>query len=194
MHYAMLDTAVPATLNEILSARDSRAERHTRLAAENPDKTLLALTVIVPGNVKRSSGSLTIAHAACSAVLCTFNKGILSSQEFDRATGYEADFIIDRPAEEVKRIAVAIEEKHPLGRLFDLDVIHTDGRPMSRSEIGLPDRKCLCCNRPARFCMRAHSHSFEEVAANADSIIDRYIAGELKTIGINSLSHTDDLL
>ena len=33
---------------------------------------------------------------------------------------------------------VELEEKHPLGRLFDLDVIAPDGIPVSRQEVALP--------------------------------------------------------
>ena len=31
--------------------------------------------------------------------------------------------------------------------------------PVSREEIGLPPRKCLLCEQPARYCMRAHTHT-----------------------------------
>ncbi|MBO4965777.1 MAG: citrate lyase holo-[acyl-carrier protein] synthase [Muribaculaceae bacterium] len=177
--------SVAATLDEVLLARDERAGRHARLVDRPDGETLLALTVIVPGAVKRNLRSLTVDHAAMSAVLSVFNSDILSVDEFDFITGFEADFIIARPAEDVKRIAVAIEETHPLGRLFDLDVIMRGGRPMSRDIIGAEARRCLCCDRPARYCMRARTHSSEEISDMVDSIVDKYIAAEQNKAGFS---------
>ena len=77
-------------------------------------------------------------------------------------TGFEAYFVVDMQPEEAKRICCGIEDSHPLGRLMDMDVI-VDGKPLSRGDIGLPERRCLVCENPARLCMRAHTHSQEEI-------------------------------
>ncbi len=65
---------------------------------------------------------------------------------------------------EAKRRCVAIEAGHALGRLFDLD-IHADGRLRSRSGMGLPPRRCLICERPAKVCAAMAMHSAAELLA-----------------------------
>ena len=46
-----------------------------------------------------------------------------------------------------------------LGRLLDIDVIAPDGGKISRTEIGLPARRCLLCGNPAPVCARSRAHS-----------------------------------
>ena len=109
------------TLEQLLESRDRRAERQRSLLALYPGRTLLCLTVMLPGPVKRSSSSLRIASAAVAAVRSTFD---LQFEELrDLETGYEGYFIVDLDPISAKRLAVSLEEEHPLGRLFDLDVI-----------------------------------------------------------------------
>ncbi|MEY8292793.1 citrate lyase holo-[acyl-carrier protein] synthase [Carnobacteriaceae bacterium 52-44] len=54
---------------------------------------------------------------------------------------------------------VNIEENHPLGRLFDLDVLMLDQnnevQGKSRTKLGLPVRRCFLCERPAKDCGRS---------------------------------------
>lgn len=157
------------TLEQLLESRDRRAARQAELIALHPGYTLLCLTVMLPGSVKRSDVSLKIAAAAVSAVRSAF--GPMFEELRDLETGYEGYFIINMPSVEAKRLAVSLEERHPLGRLFDLDVITADG-PLSREELGLPVRQCLICGNPARECMRTRAHSSEELLERISAILN----------------------
>lgn len=42
------------TLNELLASRDSRHAMQQKLLAEHSGKTLVCLTVVMPGSVKRN--------------------------------------------------------------------------------------------------------------------------------------------
>ena len=158
------------TLKQLLESRDRRAARQTELLGQYPGRTLLCLTVMLPGPVKRSDVSLKIASEAVSAVRSAF--GPMFEELRDLETGYEGYFIVDLDPLAAKRLAVSLEEEHPLGRLFDLDVITADG-PMSREELGLPGRKCLICGKPVRECMRTRAHSTQELLSAIDSVIRR---------------------
>ena len=68
-----------------------------------------------------------------------------------------------------------LEDTHPLGRLFDADIILPEGRPLSRTELGAPPRRCLLCDREARFCMRNGSHTREELHAKIAQMIADYV-------------------
>ena len=75
---------------------------------------------------------------------------------------------LDAPAEDIKTLATEIEESHPLGRLFDMDVIAVDGRKADRSELGLGPRPCLICGGPARECARSRTHTVAELQTETD--------------------------
>ena len=51
------------TLEQLLGSRDARHARQMSLLEQHPDKTLVCLTVVMPGSVKRNEQSLTVAHA-----------------------------------------------------------------------------------------------------------------------------------
>lgn len=57
---------------------------------------------------------------------------IKNSIEIHEKTGDELLLAIDCPAEKIKNLTTEIEETHPIGRLFDIDVIDTDGQKLSR--------------------------------------------------------------
>ena len=189
------------TLNELLASRDARHATQQKLLAEHSGKTLVCLTVVMPGSVKRNQQSLTAAHAAVEAMRKAFavkeNKGLFPLEtpetlenlvplenpeplaptllELDLETGYEAYLITPMPLLEAKRIAVNIEDTHPLGRLFDIDIINADSVPVSRDAIGEKPRRCLVCDHEARYCMRMRWHTQEEIWAKINEMVDSYV-------------------
>ena len=167
------------SLDQLLASRDQRWHRQQELLREHPDETLLCLTVIMPGAVKRNRFSLVVAQAATEAMRVAFADSITWMEERDLETGFEAYAFTTHPLLDAKRMACHIEEEHPLGRLFDLDVIDTTGTPVSRSAIGAEPRRCLLCQQEARFCMRNHTHSREELQARIEKIVDEYVHGGL---------------
>lgn len=162
------------TLDMLLESREKRWNFQRQLIQEHPELTLVCVTVIMPGNVKRNTQSLVVAHAAVQSVQNAFDKDIRWQQEKDLITGYEAYFLIQRPKLDCKRVACEIEDAHPLGRLFDIDVIDSNVEPVSRSVIGKEGRKCLLCEHEARYCMRNHTHSREELQQRIQQMIDAY--------------------
>lgn len=188
------------TLNELLASRDSRHAMQQKLLAEHSGKTLVCLTVVMPGSVKRNQQSLIVAHAAVEQMIESYELGVRSYElgvrndelgvrsdelgirfggrliERDLETGYEAYLITPLPLLEAKRIAVQIEDTHPLGRLFDIDIIDKDGVPVSRDRVGSHPRCCLVCNRKARYCMRMRWHTQEEIWERINAMVDEYQA------------------
>ncbi|MBF0950701.1 MAG: citrate lyase holo-[acyl-carrier protein] synthase [Alloprevotella tannerae] len=163
------------TLDQLLASRENRWAKQQALLQENPLTTLVCLTVIMPGSVKRNSQSLIVARAALEAVRTAFGERLLQMEEFDLETGYEAYLLVSLSIPEAKAIACDVEEQHPLGRLFDVDVIQKDGAPASRKTIGRVPRRCLLCDRDARYCMRNHSHTQEEIHKRIDQLVADYV-------------------
>ncbi|WP_308228259.1 citrate lyase holo-[acyl-carrier protein] synthase [uncultured Prevotella sp.] len=172
------------TLNELLASRDSRHAMQQKLLAEHSGKTLVCLTVVMPGSVKRNQQSLIVAHAAVEQMIESYELGVRNDElgirfggrliERDLETGYEAYLITDLPLLEAKRIAVQIEDSHPLGRLFDIDIIDKDGVPVSRNRVGSHPRRCLVCDCEARYCMRMRWHTQEEIWERMNAMVDEY--------------------
>lgn len=160
-------------------SRDRRWHRQQELLREHPGETLLCLTVVMPGSVKRNRQSLVVARAATEGLRVAFADSLTWMEERDLETGFEAYAFTTLPLLEAKRVAASLEEEHPLGRLFDLDVIDPTGTPVSRSAIGLEPRRCLLCQQEARYCMRNHTHSREALQARIETIIDEYVHGGL---------------
>ncbi len=183
---------MPITLDELLASRDARHAMQQKLMAEHSGKTLVCLTVVMPGSVKRNQQSLIVARAAVEAMRKAYNISddllpeteLLTNElkteareclvECDLNTGYEAYLITPLPLLEAKRVAVDIEDTHPLGRLFDIDVIDAQGIPVSRDRVGGQPRRCLVCDHDARYCMRMRWHTQEEIWARIKQMTDDY--------------------
>ena len=164
------------TLEQLLRSREDRVSHQADLLGAYPGKSLLCLTVQLPGPEKRSPDSLAIGKAGVEAISKAFACG--KPEIRDLETGFEAYLPVDFPPLEAKRIACHIEDTHPLGRLMDIDVITTteDGlpRPVSRSEIGLEPRKCLLCSNQARYCMRARTHTAAQLLERISLMVKDY--------------------
>ena len=163
------------TLDQLLASREERASFQKELLKSYPGKTLVCLTVIMPGKVKRNLQSLIVAQAALTALVSSFGDSMLKLEVRDKQTGYEAYLETTLSLGEAKRKTCSIEDTHPLGRLFDLDVIDADGVPISRETIGQNPRKCLICDNEARYCMRNRTHTLSELSARIDEMIEAYV-------------------
>lgn len=163
------------TLDELLASREARQNRRQDLLREHPGRTLVCLTVIMPGPVKRNSRTLIAAQAALDALVARFGSDMTALQTQDLQTGYEAYLLVSCTSEEAKRAVCHIEDTHVLGRLFDMDVWDPEGHPVSRTDLGMAERPCLLCGREARWCMRNRTHTREELLAEIDRRIEAYV-------------------
>ena len=160
------------TLAQLLESRDQRQLRQIQLTHRFPGRQLICLTVVLPGPVKRDVRSLKVAEAGVAAVRTRFTP--VYEELRDLETGFEGYFVVDGDLLDVKKACCGIENGHPYGRLMDLDVLEPVGEsvmPVSRDRVGEPPRRCLVCDRPARECMRAHTHTFDEIVQTIDKII-----------------------
>ncbi len=153
------------TLTQLLESRDKRRENQLRLLEANQGKTLIVLTVVIPGSVKRNADSLAIARAGRDSIAAAFGERGREVEYFDLPTGFESYWISDLDVGSTKEITARIEDTHLLGRMMDIDVFGSDAKAFSRTDIGQTSRRCLICNNDARICMRAFSHTQAELIA-----------------------------
>ena len=160
-----------ATLQEILEARDRRAEKQKNLLKQY-GKTLVCFTMNIAGPVKYSPLIAEGFAIGCSQLEAQLTgMPILYEQRLPRHTGCEAFYVVDAPAEKVKAQTLQIEQGSHLGRLFDMDVIAPDGQKLSREE----DRKCLICGESARVCGPRRAHSVEQLQIRTTAILQQAV-------------------
>ena len=164
------------TLQEVLDARDRRAEEQRRLLALH-GRPLLSFTMNIPGPVKNSpmirrafdEGLRMLDDALGEAgIVCA------SRQITHTAPGNEFLCAVKASAAAVKEICTRIEDGSPMGRLFDMDVIGLDGQKLARKE----ERRCMVCGAVGRGCASRRLHSLEELTGAVKSILR---AGLLET-------------
>ncbi|MDR2180589.1 MAG: citrate lyase holo-[acyl-carrier protein] synthase [Synergistaceae bacterium] len=152
---------------------DAREERWLRRLTLSEGGTLLTLTLNIPGPDKGLPRWLQFRDEVRPHLeRALTDNNFPFTRVFSRVTaaGPEDHFLLTAQAPALKRAMVDFEERHPGGRLLDLDVMAW-GEPLGREALGLPPRLCLCCPRPAKDCAAAARHSLDEVLNAADRIL-----------------------
>ena len=166
------------TLQEILDKKEKRAARQAELL-DIFRVPLVSFTMNIPGEEKCSEAVFD-GYGKGLFLLTSFldflGTDIVNFEEEPDGVGPEAYISADCDPVLLKKLTCAIEEAFPAGRLFDFDVICPDGRKISRTELGLPERKCLICDDPARVCARTGKHSYEELAARAAELLEESVS------------------
>ncbi len=171
------------TLEEVLQSREDRADIQQRLIRRHR-KPMLSCTMNIPGPVKQTPLVDFVFRQALKDLRETFHEEILAEELRFLATGPEAFFTVDAPADSVKKRAVALEEGSPAGRLLDLDVLDTDGQKLSRPV----SRTCLICGGPVSVCSRSRAHGLEAVAGAAWQIMKDFAAERLSQMAGEALT------
>jgi holo-ACP synthase len=169
------------TLHEMLSFREKKVGMQEVLRRKHDKATIVALGMNIPGPRKTSPGIL-LAFSAGGEELdrLFFENGLTVLEEtvVKENAGYLKLYAVNSlDPLFVKRLTVRMEETHPLGRLFDIDVYDEAGNGIGRAELGSPVRKCLICEKNAKLCGRSRSHTVEELYGRVESIIDSWLKG-----------------
>lgn len=159
-----------ADLAQVLEAREQRVFRQQALLAQY-GLPLVSFSMNIAGPVKNTplirrgflwGKRMLVEQLSLSGI------AIAHEEQTDAVTGCEGLFVVDAKPERLKRITGSIEDHAPLGRLYDMDVIGTDGMKLNRPE----PRRCLICGQPARECARSRAHSVEELQSATRSLLE----------------------
>lgn len=161
------------SLLEMMNAREMRCQIQKSLLQTHPC-TLICFTLNIPGPVKVPAGAQAAFYEGCRQIVGALHKRqfpVVHQQTREEKTGCECFFSVDASPEEVKRAMIPLEEDTPLGRIFDIDVLRTDGSKVSREELGFPERTCFLCGQPAHVCSRSRAHSLEELTGYISAVL-----------------------
>ena len=158
------------TLNEILSAREERAQIQNELL-DRYAATLVCFTMNIAGPVKTSP----VIERAFSEGVNLIKEALadctpLFTREDHGRCGPVLYYSVSADAELVKSLLTEIEDNHPIGRLFDMDVIDTDGRRLSRKS----ERGCMVCGAPGRACGAGRLHPIEELVLRTNTMLSNH--------------------
>ena len=148
------------SIYEILNERENRV-RLISLLEEKYKCTIISLRVNYPGENKCNNISIGVCTIIGKELLREF-KNYLNVQWYLGAEGPIFIMAVHGKPYEIKKAALSIEDKHPLGRLVDIDV-YSQGSGISRKDLNMPPRKCFICEDSAHNCARSRKHSLEEI-------------------------------
>ena len=176
MNLQKIVTGQYVELPKMLDARERRQFVQQKLLGEH-QLPLISFTLNIVGPIKvfplairTFEEGLSMIRTQCMA----WKLPIVEEKRIEDITGYEAFLVIDSDARTVKEILCRLEERTPLGRLFDLDVLSPDGTKISRTDFHMPPRKCLLCNQDAFVCSRSRTHSVDEILTRECEIMEDY--------------------
>lgn len=166
----------PVELKDMLKAREYRQQLQQDLISRG-QVPLISFTMNIAGPVKVFPLAIMTWQEGIRLIgdYC-IKEGweIMNLTEVKEKTGYEALFSVPADPKKLKHMAVSLEDLPALGRIFDIDIIQTDGTKVSRTELGLPERKCLICEQQAFVCSRSRSHTVTELLERTYHIMQEY--------------------
>ncbi|MBQ6113094.1 MAG: citrate lyase holo-[Synergistaceae bacterium] len=155
----------------MLERREKRASAQNLFLSEH-NSPLVSFSMNIPGPVKTNElirRAFDIGEILLLEGLEKIGAKILAADEVHEDTGDELLLAVSGLSpEKLKDLAVNIETSSPVGRLFDIDIIDSNGQKLSREDF----RKCLICQQQAQACARSRNHSVQELQEAVYNLLD----------------------
>ncbi len=164
------------TTSDICKARDTRMEK-VSFYLEKETAGLILFLLNIPGSRKDLPLYRNVFNTGLRLIKQSFNTNSIefSVKEInipESGTGAEAYITVSNTELSlVKQITSKIEESHPLGRIFDIDVFNSS---LNQIKSERKTRKCFICERPAFECARSRRHKLSEVVGHINKKAEKY--------------------
>ncbi|MDO5550616.1 MAG: citrate lyase holo-[acyl-carrier protein] synthase [Lachnospiraceae bacterium] len=166
------------SLQEVMAFREEKAFHQAWMQQKKPGCVIISLGMNIPGPRKTAPPVRMAFFAGVQALeelLRQEKFSVCMAERLEKDSGFAALYAVSGSSGlEVKKKVLTIEESHPLGRLFDIDVMDGEGRGISRQETGFPPRKCLICDKDAKVCGRSRAHTVQELEEAVLAVIQKY--------------------
>ena len=157
-------------LAQMLTRRERRVQEQ-EFFLKKYRSPLVSFTMNIPGPIKTNELIRKAFDKGKDLLLNSLNyNGIVINDclEVHENTGDEMLLSVKNIApDSLKGLMIDIENTSKLGRLFDIDVIDSDGNKLSRKTF----RTCLICDKQAQECARSRTHSVKEMQDAIEKII-----------------------
>ncbi len=177
---AVILQAPEVASEDVLSAREKRVDRVRGMLRECACP-VVSFTLNIPGPHKAHALAEKAFWIGQDVLFRQFRGAgieVLRRVEIAEKTGFEGTYAVSAEAAVIKDMALRIEEEHPLGRIFDIDVAGMDGIVLRGSDAGRGERSCIVCGGPVWACARNRAHSAKELSVRAAGMIQEYLHRE----------------
>ncbi len=158
------------TLNQILDSREARVKKQKDIL-NRFGFPLVSFTMNIAGPIKTSPLIERSFFEGIKLLKNSLPQDSIIYQDIEiKSTGCQAIFSIKYEAVKIKAICSSIEESLTIGRLFDMDVINTDGSKLERQT----PRNCIVCGSPGKVCVAGRLHSISDIQSVTREIMENY--------------------
>jgi triphosphoribosyl-dephospho-CoA synthase CitG/holo-ACP synthase CitX len=159
--------------NRILEDREERYEEILRLINEHR-KPVLCAKVNIPGLDKNTEAAFYAFGILQREVLDKFSGNFDTFNTLSGSDGRSLIAVLNIDDRTGKIKGMEIEERHPLGRIFDIDVYGVTGAPLDRRGIEKESRNCIICGEAASLCIRTNSHDYTLLIKTFEEMICKF--------------------
>ena len=180
------------TLEQMLSARERRAEIQLRMLGREDGTCLVCLTLNIAGDIKKTPMTGMLFQRGVEE-FDSLGFDVIDSRVISEPTGDEAFWLLREKAQQVKQQLETVEESFPAARLFDFDVLVRDTAVSEEDPVCIrklsrkTGRKCLICGRPAAECARSRRHGLDAVRAQTGRLLTEFCAETLARYACDAL-------
>lgn len=158
---------------------DAKEKRYYKIKAltEKYNLPVLSFMLNIPGEDKNFKEAVDFHKKYIEKIkkLLEENEIKILFEDYENlTTGMEYIGVLDGDGREIKKLMMEVEEESIGGRLLDLDIYDKDFSQISRSSLGLSERKCIICDDLARTCIKKERHSQDELEKKVREILKNY--------------------
>jgi holo-ACP synthase len=157
-------------INKILEDREDRYNEILKLLEEY-NLPVICGKLNYPGEHKNTHEADRGFSILSKLIIENFGEAFIYSTYLEGYDGKSILGVLNMDAHKAKQIGIEIEEKHLLGRIFDIDIYTKDGSSLGREKISKTERKCIICGGNARICIKTGKHILDEVLLEIHKLI-----------------------
>ena len=161
-------------LENVLSAKEERWSKRLLLSQENKC-AVVSISLCVPLKYRTNDSCKETFYGVCKLYeKYSEENGIplIYKGKIDGADGPTVFYVSKNNALAVKKIAAAFETLRKCFRIMDIDIMDESLKPIGREDINLSPRKCFICDNESAVCVKAKTHSGEELDTAIKSYFD----------------------
>lgn len=158
---------------------DAKEKRYYKIKAltEKYNLPVLSFMLNIPGEDKNFEDAVIFHEKLIKKIKNILEKEdikILWEEYNNLNTGMEYLAVLNGEGEFIKEKMIDLEEESREGRLLDIDIYDKDFKQISRSSLGLSERKCIICDDIARTCIKKERHGLNELEKKVREILKNY--------------------
>lgn len=158
---------------------DAKEKRYYKIKAltEKYNLPVLSFMLNIPGEDKNFEDAVIFHEKYIKKIKNLLEKEdikILWEEYNNLNTGMEYLAVLNGEGKFIKEKMIGLEEENIEGRLLDIDIYDKDFSQISRSSLGLAERRCIICDDLARTCIKKERHSQDELEKKIREILKNY--------------------